>query len=531
MPAVSGVPHCGTGQIGAFGVCRLIAGCTAARHGEAMRATATAADRWPPLLVLLTALLTAAACAPLLAIRTPAMVDYINHLARMELLAAPGAPVAYRIGWHLMPNLAMDIMVPWLARVMPVEAAARLFFGVTQLLLVSGAVALEFSVKRRIGLAGLVALAVLFSLPFAWGLVNFSFGLGIAQWGLAAWTVFTARPLWQRALLHAAVVAALFAAHFFALGIYGLVVGLIELPPLLHPRLQLRRAGELVAVLAAPVLLLLAAMAATGSGIGEDVLEWDFGLKLIWLLRFFNVYDLRVSVGLAAAVALLIVWASARRGLRPTSVGLRIAAGLALLYLLLPRRLFGVAYVDVRVIAAAALILPAFVHMQRSRAVAAALVLIAVVNAGVSVAAWAALARDYDEFRASFVALAPGTAVLTAVAAESGAADAPLYYAPTLAAPARGVFVASLYAAGGMQPLAPAPAFAQLAVAQAIDYLPVPLASLGAGGHPLRHATHWRRDYRYLHVIGSLGATPLPGLTELVRGRRFVLYEVKRGPA
>lgn len=198
---------------------------------------------------------------------------------------------------------------------------------------------------------------------------------------------------------------------------------------------------------------------------------------------------------------------------------------------MLPRRLFGVAYVDVRVIAAAALILPAFVHMQRSRAVAAALVLIAVVNAGVSVAAWAALARDYDEFRASFVALAPGTAVLTAVAAESGAADAPLYYAPTLAAPARGVFVASLYAAGGMQPLAPAPAFAQLAVAQAIDYLPVPLASLGAGGHPLRHAAHWRRDYRYLYVIGSLGATPLPGLTELVRGRRFVLYEVKRGPA
>lgn len=196
---------------------------------------------------------------------------------------------------------------------------------------------------------------------------------------------------------------------------------------------------------------------------------------------------------------------------------------------MLPRRLFGVAYVDVRVIAAATLILPAFVHMQRSRAVAAALVLIAVVNAGVSVAAWAALARDYDEFRASFVALAPGTAVLTAVAAESGAADAPLCYAPTLAAPARGVFVASLYAAGGMQPLAPAPAFAQLAVAQAIDYLP--LASLGAGGHPLRHATHWRRDYRYLQVIGSLGATPLPGLTELVRGRRFVLYEVKRGPA
>lgn len=440
------------------------------RHDEWMASPATPQPHRVPITLWLTILLLGLACAPLVAIRTPAMIDYINHLARMELLAAPSPRSAYSISWHFTPNLAMDLVIPVLARLTSVENAAKLFLAVTQLLLVSGAVVLEYSVKRRFGLAGLAALAILFSLPFAWGLVNFSFALGVALWGLAAWIVSAEWPLWQRALLHAVVMVALFFAHLFALGLYGFVIGLIELPPLIYPHAQLRRAGTLMVVLAAPVLLLLAAMVLTGSGVGEDVFEWDLGLKLAWPLRFYNIYDFQVSILLAGVTVLLIGWAAVRRRLRPTRVGLWIATGLALLYLVLPRRLFGVAYVDVRVIAAAALILPAFVHMQRSRAIAAGLVSIALVNGAVSIAAWVSHASDYDEFRSSFTALGRGKAVLIALAPSSDITDAPLYYAPTLAASSRDVFVASLYAAGGMQPIAATPKFAHLSVAEAIAY-------------------------------------------------------------
>ena len=75
--------------------------------------------------------------------RIPAMVDYVNHLARMQVLAAPGPFQGYVVTWRLAPNLAMDLIVPLLGRIMPIDIAARLFLAVTYMLVVGGAMALE----------------------------------------------------------------------------------------------------------------------------------------------------------------------------------------------------------------------------------------------------------------------------------------------------------------------------------------------------------------------------------------------------
>src|SRR5437762_12579091 len=100
--------------------------------------------------LILVGLLFAASVAPLLSVEIPAMVDYVNHLARMHLLvdAAAGRPnPAYEIHWRFYPNLAMDLIVPSLARFVGVESAARLFLVASQTLLVSGAIALEIVVR------------------------------------------------------------------------------------------------------------------------------------------------------------------------------------------------------------------------------------------------------------------------------------------------------------------------------------------------------------------------------------------------
>ncbi len=58
------------------------------------------------------------------------MVDYPNHLARMYILSASGTPDAnpfYRTAWALYPNLAMDLIIPQMARLIDVETATRLF--------------------------------------------------------------------------------------------------------------------------------------------------------------------------------------------------------------------------------------------------------------------------------------------------------------------------------------------------------------------------------------------------------------------
>ena len=161
-----------------------------------------------------------------------AMVDYPNHLARMFILSRDGTADAnpyYQVTWALNPDLAMDLLVPRLGRVIGVEAATRLFYLASQILILSGAVAIERVVKGRVAIAGFVALMFLYSLPFAWGFVNFEFALGCALWGIAGALALQDRSWAVRLAMHTAVIAWLFAAHMFALGIYGFTVGLHEL--------------------------------------------------------------------------------------------------------------------------------------------------------------------------------------------------------------------------------------------------------------------------------------------------------------
>jgi hypothetical protein len=472
--------------------------------------------------VLFALLLLALALTPI-----PAQVDYVNHLARMGLLAASGPHPAYVVTWSLIPNLAMDIIVPALARVMPVETAARLFLALTWAVVVGGAIALERVVRGRHLIAGLCAMPVLFSLPFAWGLGNFNFGLGLALWGVALWVRTAESSPGRRWLVHCAVTLALFFTHFFALGCYGIVIGLLELARLADGRQSARQATVLALLMAAPVAALLALMRATGGSIGGTLTQWDWQQKAQGLVRFWNGADTQLALATAVLLVLLLGFMVARHGLRLSQPGRWVAAGLALLWLVLPWQLFDMAFLDVRVLALAALVLPAFTVLTPSRLGAVVLVALALVNGGVTLAFWAVHQQDYRQFRASFAALPRGTAVLTAVAEDSDAGDVPLYYAPTLAVPARGVFVASFYAFGGAQPVVAAPLYADRAVAKAVDYVPVLLAEL-LTGEPPPHARDWRRRYDYLYVIGPPPAAALPGLTEVAAGRRFRLYHIER---
>ena len=102
-------------------------------------------------------LLAALSLLPTLLVDIPAMADYLNHLARMHLLADAGTANEnpyYEISFALYPNLAMDLIVPQLARFLEVERATRFFFFGSQVLIVAGAITLEWTVKRRHEMAG-----------------------------------------------------------------------------------------------------------------------------------------------------------------------------------------------------------------------------------------------------------------------------------------------------------------------------------------------------------------------------------------
>ena len=501
-------------------------------------------------LTLLPALLLGAAIAlsiaPAALVEIPAMVDYPNHLARMSVLARAGTAAAnpfYDVAWGLYPNLAMDLIVPPIARLVGAVEATRLFYVASQLLIVGGATALAAAARGPIVPAGVAACLMLYTTPFAWGFVNFEFGLALALWGIAAWIVTADRGFAARAAVHAGFVAALFVSHMFALGIYGFAIGIIELRRSIVERRPPLAWLIVFGTMAAPVVALVALMAAAGSSVGGAGTVWAFEFKLMWLFSL-NGFSLDLSMILTAVLALLGYVAFRHSWLRLSSDGLWLAGAFAALYLCMPFILVDTAFVDVRVVVAAALILPAFAIVRspshRARSVALAIVA-CVFAANLGFTAWvqAGYRTEYRALVAAFERITPGSRILvaTAVADEDPPrqlTEYPIYHAPTLAVHYADAFVPTLFTYPGKQPLLPKPAVRAIAVPQGGPIEVKMLAGIVAGRPSPEtpdFVRNWHRDFDYVCLIRGDGKNPMPDILQPVASSsRFALFRVRTAP-
>jgi hypothetical protein len=483
---------------------------------------------------ILFGLLFAVSLIPVLSVEIPAMIDYVNHLARMHLLvdAAAGRPnPAYEIYWRLYPNLAIDIIVPELARLVGVETAARLFLLGSQLLVVSGAIALEVQVRGRHQLSGFAALIALYSLPFLWGLMNFEFGCGVALWGIVAWIYLREGPWLPWIALHTSFVVVLFTAHLFALGIYGLTIVCYEGSRTTSYRHALRT----FAVLALPVLAGCVVVVWSGDALGNPGVSWSFGLKLMWPLFVMNCYSLPLSSGLAIIFAVLLGYLGYSRAFGLTRPAVFIGTGFLVVYLVMPARILGGAYTDVRLITAMMLVVPAFLTVNwPSHAVKFAATLAAVgiilVNTMSVASVWYAYRSDYADMIQSFALLRTDSTILIARGdVDEGQANSPMFYAPTLAVHYANAFVPSLYTISGQQPVKKSNSKALFEIDDALEYRPTPISQLlypsGDGGVP-PHVRNWRNNYDYLYIVGDQTGSIPDHLTSLMRSRRFTLYAI-----
>ncbi|MBR1165739.1 hypothetical protein JQ571_02060 [Bradyrhizobium liaoningense] len=503
-------------------------------------------DRAVTMIVL--TMLAAVSFVPVLLTPIPAMVDYPNHLARMYILSQNGTPGAnpyYEVRWAFYPNLGMDLLVPQLARLMSVENATRLFLLLSQVLIVTGALLIEWVRKGRIHLAGFAALAFLYCLPFSWGFVNFEFGLGLALWGIAVYLMLAEGPWPLRFAANLIFVAVLYVAHFFSLGIYGATLGLFELSRIRRGQVAYPIAAARLGALALPALALLAIMHLTAGSIGSEGNSWFAAFKPVWPLRIMNGYNLTIAAitGLALMTGLLF---AARRGvLRLEPAGVWLAIGFALLYLVIPAKLFGTSFVDLRMIPAAALILPAFCSLSLpSRAwrmaALAAIGGIILLNVAVVLAVWLPYRADYAAMIASFQKIDRGSRVLVGSTDDKGdppfadLTSYPMYYAPTLAVHYADAFVPNLFTETGKQPVRPREAVRNIAIPYG-GPVPSGLLAAIAMGQPAADAPQfvrtWHRDFDYLYVLGSPAANPLPDRLEVLEtSKRFVLYRIRRTP-
>ena len=491
------------------------------------------------------AALMACALVPVLLVNIPAMGDYLNHLARMYLLVAAktGAENSfYQVEWNLNPYQAMDLAVPQMARLMSVEAAAKLFLIVSQLLLVTGAVAIEWVIKRRHELAGFAAVSVLYCTLFTWGLTNFQFGLAVALWGIAFWLFLQGEKWHTRFACHSIFVVVIFFSHLFALGIYGVTIGIYELWRIRSQSLQLKQIISTALILASPPALLVALIGFSDGTVGGAGTEWSLVAKLIWPMRFMSGYSLLLSILCMTTVVCVWVVLRATNALTISAPGKWMGAGYLVLYLAMPLHLFDILFVDIRVICAAALILPAFISFVPQvrwqfylNGFAATLIALAL-TANVS-AVWLSYQDEYAKMKLSFASIQHGSTILIARTSEeqSDPTEFPIYYSPTLAVHYAGAFVSSFYVdpGSGVRNVRLKNEFQRFQVHKAVESLPVPVQKLKAIADGRQafdvpaYAYHWDRDFDYLYLVGRRIPNPMPQLLqELFAGERFILYRI-----
>ncbi len=486
------------------------------------------------------------AVIPIITHPLPPLADYVNHLARMHVIATigndPDLSRFYGIEWQIVPNLMMDLVVPVLDRFMTIYHAGQLFTIATFVIIVSGTLVLNRALFGSWSVLPLVALPLLYNHVFLVGVMNYVFGIGLALWGLALW-VLLREKLWPvRLLVSAAFVLALFFCHLFAVGLYGVGLLAVEIHRLWTMR-ERPLGWRLVDFLATGLPFLPVAVLLVKSPTWELASEfyWEQQGKIDGLVYVIEVYSDIVAFLLIAAAAAGAVWAARHRLLRLHPVGWTLLGVGAAVYFAMPRIMFATYMADQRLPIALAFMLIACTHLEMHhrlvrRGFLALLLFLLVVRVIEVDVAWAELSRTTLEFRDSVKRVKRGSAVLVAYGdktAGDDVSDLGLVHAACLAMIERSALVTTAFAVRGKQIMHVQPAYSERVDTEdgnppSMEQL---LVALDHPGESKNYWQNWRTDYDYVYLLFTDEDTvnPAPDLLKLIYdGGRFHLYRVNK---
>jgi hypothetical protein len=352
----------------------------------------------------------AAILSPLLQATVPPLVDFPSHLVRMAILADPAETPNYVVHWRVVPNLAMDLIVPTLGGLVGIETAGRLFIAATLCLLAAATILLHRALYGRVGLWPLAAFLFLYNKVFYYGFMNYLFGLGVALLCFGLWIMIRSRSLPIRLVLFSILASLIFVMHLFAFGVYGLLIGSYELGRLWADRpITAKRLAYFVALFVQFVPAVAFWLSAARGGVAHYTEYGDLVDKVIALMVPLDFGGIFTSM-LAPVVILsaLILW---RRGV------IRIAPVMAwpilaciITAVLMPNYLYGSWGADFRLPAALPFLAigatePVVTRQWAGRLAAAGMVGLLVLRVASVTLVWRQMDRDYAEFRTAAQAL------------------------------------------------------------------------------------------------------------------------------
>lgn len=291
----------------------------------------------------------------------PPLVDLPGHMGRyrVELAWASHAQLRqwYDFRWSLIGNLGIDLLILPLAPVFGLEWAVKLIVLAIPALTVAGLLWIAREVHGRIPATALFALPLAYSYPFHFGFVNFALAMALALL-LFAWWLRLARQgrLRWRAAVFVPLSCLLWLCHTFGWGALGVLAFSAEMIRQ-HDRLKeghnghwlesWARAGLGCLPLALPLVLMV--VWRSGDHVSGQTADWfNWEAKLHWVTMVlrdrWRPFDL---AGVAVMGAVLIAGLGDARLQYSRHLGLS-AAFLLVVFVMLPRIVFGSAYADMR---------------------------------------------------------------------------------------------------------------------------------------------------------------------------------------
>lgn len=316
--------------------------------------TQTEGKRWWESRVFLLALALASAL-PLLWPDVPPLVDLPGHMGRyrvqLELATSPVLQQYYSFDWQLIGNLGIDLIVVLLEPLLGLEAAVKVVVLTIPVLTAGGLLWVAREVHGRVPPTAMLALPFAYNYPFLFGFVNFALAMGLALCAFGLWLRLARLGyLRLRAALFLPISMLLWVTHAFGWGTLGVLAFSAELVRQHDHGRNYFAAGFWAAIhclaLVPPVALMLLWRSNADGGLTGDWFNWSAkGQWLVMALRdrwqWFDVGALALCVGAG-------IWALAERR---TTWSRNLAASflfLVLVFIFLPRIVFGSAYADMR---------------------------------------------------------------------------------------------------------------------------------------------------------------------------------------
>jgi len=480
---------------------------------------------------------------PLWQVSLPAMPDYPAHMAGFYLIGG-GASAFYRVRWAFVPNLAGELLVPPLARLVGLSAAIKLFLSAAVAMWVAGPGCIQRALTGRIGIAPLFAAFFAMNANYFWGFFNYYFAAGLSLMVFAAWIATAKRAGRMRTLLFAIAVTFVYFCHIFAAASLLVLIAGYET---MRDGSPTARARDVLLVFL-PAAFAFFALKPGGGGLD---IQFDLAETMRDRFESLILYHFDApSYWMPLAILALFLLALGLRHARIRREMLPALAVLGLSALLAPEWAMGGWAVHLRLPAyfCALLLAAAEVTLETEPALAAAAAALAVMgwNANALSGAWRYYDRQYTEFRAALGHVPRNTKLLTVLDGDSigWAADQPYWHMAALAIIRRGAMTQLMFATPGQHVVQIIPPHDRHAARTAEEGSPPDIGELDdlAAGNT-RNDPDIREIFPYLlrfqcHydmavVIHRSGReSPAPGmLRRAYRGSFFSLYDILRDPS